>query len=89
MRRNERLMNNPGWPHDSTACDDGGEHRWQPVSFTLWSTEADPHAARVYVVCMECHTHTYLETEWAGYHLGGPPGLDSEGDARDDSTEEA
>lgn len=68
---------------DSQACDDGGEHRWVPVSFRFETQlldesgrvrirQPDLHEGRVYVVCMACRTHTYVETEWAGYYLGGP-----------------
>ena len=68
---------------DGQACDDGGEHRWQPVSFRFETQlldgdgrvrirQPDLQEGRVYVVCMECRTHTYVVTEWAGYYLGGP-----------------
>ena len=86
MSRADRLMNDRNWPHSSMACDDGGEHRWQPVSFRFETQlldkdgrvqirQPDLREGRVYVVCMECFTHTYVETEWAGYYLGGPPSL--------------
>lgn len=68
---------------NSQACDDGEKHRWQPVSFRFETQLLDGHGrvrirqpdlkeGRVYVVCMECRTHTYVVTEWAGYFLGGP-----------------
>lgn len=84
--RADRLLNDRNWPHKSTACDDGQEHRWQPVSFRFETQLLDEHGrvqirqpaldnARVYVICMECQTYTYIEAEWAGYCLGGPPSL--------------
>jgi putative methionine-R-sulfoxide reductase with GAF domain len=26
----------------------------------------------VYCVCMACLHHTYVETDWVGFYLGGP-----------------
>jgi hypothetical protein len=87
-------MNDRTWKHKATACDDGDEHRWQPVSFVFETQLLDRDGrvlirqpalddGRVYVVCMNCHTHTYIVTEWAGYFLGGPPSLEGE-EARHD-----
>lgn len=56
------------------------EHRWQPVSFVFETQLLDPHGrvhvrqpdierGRVYLVCMPCRQHTYIETTWAGYYL--------------------
>lgn len=70
---------------DSQACDDEQDHRWQPVSFVFESQlldgegrvvirQPDIKQGRVYVVCLHCRTHTYVETEWAGY-LPGRTGL--------------
>lgn len=84
MSRSDRLLNDESWPHKTTACDDGAEHRWQPVSFVFETQlldkdgrvqirQPDLTEGRVYCVCMECFAHTYIETEWAGYYLGGPP----------------
>jgi len=83
MSRADRLANRR-WPHSPTACDDGEEHRWQPVSFRFETQvldqdgrvqirQPDLEAGRVYLVCMECFAHTYMETEWAGFTIGGPP----------------
>jgi hypothetical protein len=80
MSRADRRLN-LGLP--SGACDDGEEHRWQPVSFRFETQlldsegrvrirQPDIKEGRVYVVCMACRTHTYVVTEWAGYYLGGP-----------------
>ena len=73
MSRADRLMNDRNWPHSSMACDDGW-HRWQPVSFRFETQlldkdgrvqirQPDLREGRVYVVCMECFTHTYVETD--------------------------
>lgn len=83
MSRADRLGNDKEWPHESIACDDGGDHRWQPLSFVFESQlldkdgrvlirQPDLEAGRVYVVCMECRSHTYVTTEWAGFRLYGP-----------------
>lgn len=80
MSRADRRMN---MCLDSMACDDGGEHNWQPVSFVFESQLLDDQGrvlirqpgineGRVYVVCMQCRAHTYVVTEWVGYYLGGP-----------------
>lgn len=93
MSRADRLLNDRGWPHKSTACDDGQGHRWQPVSFVFETQLLDGEGrvrvrqpaledGRVYVVCMECRSHTYVLTEWAGFYLGGPPSLEAD-DAED------
>jgi hypothetical protein len=57
-------------------------HAWQPVSFLFehqaisgsGSIDRAPNVdrARVYVVCMQCHRFTYIETVWAGYCLVRP-----------------
>jgi NMD protein affecting ribosome stability and mRNA decay len=80
MSRADRRMN---MCLGSQACDDGGEHNWIPVSFRFETQLLDGYGrvsirqpdlkqGRVYVVCMACRTHTYVDTEWAGYYLGGP-----------------
>ena len=82
MSRADRLGNDPNWKHSSVACDDGSDHRWQPVSFVFESQlldregrvlirQPDLEGGRVYVVCMECRSHTYVATEWAGFRLYG------------------
>lgn len=99
MSRADRLMNDEAWPHPSTACDDGGEHHWQPVSFVFEAQvldkdgrvlirQPDLRRGRVYCVCMACFAHTYAETEWAGFYLGGPPSLavPDDDDPEDDVT---
>ena len=79
MSRTERRHGKP----DVAACDDGEPHRWQPLSFVFETQlldgsgrvvirQPDTEKARVYAVCMECRSHTYVETEWVGYYLGGP-----------------
>lgn len=84
MSRADRLLSDPAWHQESTACDDGEPHRWQPVSFVFEKQlldgdgrvrirQPDLTEGRVYCVCMECFAHTYIETEWAGFYLGGPP----------------
>jgi hypothetical protein len=60
-----------------------GPHAWQPISFRFEQQlldpegrvqvrQPDPERGRVYVVCMRCHRHTYIETLWAGYCLVRP-----------------
>lgn len=49
-----------------------GEHVWTPVSFVMSHGMPDPDAGRLYCVCMPCHAHTYLITEWVGYCLETP-----------------
>ena len=57
-------------------------HRWIPVSFVFENEALDPKGTvlirqpnvdkgRVYCVCMGCARHTYIETKWIGYCLGG------------------
>lgn len=64
-------------------CVDGAEHNWQPVSFVFESQLLDPEGrvrirqpdteeGRVYVVCMACHSHSYIVTNWVGYWLPWP-----------------
>lgn len=78
----------------------GGEHQWQPVSFRFETQLLDPYGrveirqpntdhGRVYMVCAPCRHHTYMETAWVGYQLGGPfqEALESEL-ARDEEDEE-
>lgn len=78
--RDSRLTNSG---RRATLCGDGEEHRWQPVSFVFESPLLDDHGrviirqpntrtGRVYLLCMGCHTHTYMKTEWVGYWLSGP-----------------
>lgn len=74
-------LSNTGRRYDE--CVDGTEHAWQPVSFRFESQLLDEqgrvqirqpsiHEARVYLVCMGCHSHTYIETTWVGYWLPPP-----------------
>lgn len=72
-----------GVGYQSTTCRNGEPHRWQPVSFVFETQILDERGqpqirqpaiekGRVYCVCMECAHHTYIETDWVGYYLGGP-----------------
>lgn len=113
MSRADRLCNGRllgvDWPHGSDTCNNGQPHDWQPVSFVFETQlldgqgrvmirQPDLRKANVYCVCMGCRTHTYVETEWAGYYLGGPGGgpagpdpvlsLWAEDDAEDPEDEE-
>ena len=89
--RANRLANDPTWKYSAGACDDGEDHHWQPLSFVFESQlldkdgrvlirQPDIDAARVYCVCMACHSHTYIVTEWAGFFVQSP---------REDALEEA
>lgn len=80
MKRVDRLTNAG---KKSTVCVDKKPHRWQPLSFVFESQLLDDSGrviirqpsteeGRVYVVCMRCHSHTYIVTEWVGYYLAGP-----------------
>ena len=83
MGRANRLGNDPAWPYPSTACEEGKDHEWQPLSFVFESQlldregrvlvrQPDTEEGRVYCVCMRCHSHTYIVTEWAGFYLPDP-----------------
>lgn len=76
MGRYDR-MRAQGRPYDD--CEPPGtKHTWQPVSFVFESQlldgpsgrviirQPDTKAGRVYLVCMGCHSHTWIETEWTG-----------------------
>ena len=76
--------------HDSN-CSDGDlyAHEWQPLSFVFETQlldgegrvlirQPDIDRARVYVVCMKCHKHSYIETEWAGFYVSPPTGVAEE-----------
>lgn len=86
MSKMDRASRLASESRDGTVCDDGEPHRWQPLSLNFETQVAlgridvvrmrpDIHVGCVYVVCMECRCHTYVTTEWAGFHLGGPPSL--------------
>ncbi len=34
--------------------------------------QPDTEEARIYCVCMRCHSHTYIVTRWAGFFLPDP-----------------
>lgn len=62
------------------VCDGKYEHDWQPVSFRFETQlldqlgrvkirQPDLEAGRVYVVCMTCSSHSYVETKWIGFRL--------------------
>lgn len=66
----------PGKPPGPETC----KHNWQPVSFALEGVAPDlegrtilrtPDAAhgRVYCVCLRCASHTFIDTEWAGFAI--------------------
>ncbi|WP_433426285.1 hypothetical protein ACQP1V_43205 (plasmid) [Microtetraspora malaysiensis] len=68
---------------DGMKCVDGQPHAWKPVSFVFETQLLDKDgrvlvrqpaitAGRVYLVCLGCCSHTYAETDWVGYTLGGP-----------------
>lgn len=65
---------------DPKAC----PHDWQPVSFVfeiqllghegrVEIRQPDTEAGQVYLVCLGCAQHTYIETSWAQYRLEGSP----------------
>lgn len=58
------------------------EHDWKPISFVYETQlldsqgrvlirQPDLDEARVYLVCLECASHTYLTTSWVGFRLYG------------------
>jgi hypothetical protein len=64
--------------HDPKGC----EHEWHPVSMRFETQlldergrvqirQPDTEAGRVYLVCLRCSQHTYMETNWVGYRLNG------------------
>ncbi len=72
---------------DGAKCADGQEHAWQPVSFVFETQLLDSDGrvqirqpaindGRVYLVCLGCRSHTYVNTDWVGYYLGGPEDID-------------
>lgn len=55
------------------------DHKWTPLSFVFETQlldangrvrirQPDLHNARVYCVCMKCHSYTYTENNWVGYY---------------------
>ncbi len=76
------------------------KHTWQPVSFrfeterfdveprTLSVTpsirQPDTARGRVYCVCMNCASHSYLETRYIGFYLGGDRPVEPEANPRAD-----
>lgn len=68
------------------------EHEWNPLSFVFETQllddvgrvrvrQPDIKKGRVFLVCVKCASHTYMQTEWVGFRLEGS--LDREPD--DDS----
>lgn len=66
--------------HDPRNC----LHEWQPVSMVFESQlldddgrviirQPDLDKGRVYLVCLRCAQHTYMETSWVGYRMEGSP----------------
>lgn len=62
-------------------------HKWIPLSFVFETQllddrgrvqirQPDLKKGRVFCVCMGCHKHTYIETEWLGGYIPAP-GKDS------------
>lgn len=79
MRRADWLCNTGRRPYDE-CVEAGSKHQWQPLSFVFESQLLDyegrvlvrqpnTKTGRVYVVCMACHSHTYIETKWVGYYI--------------------
>jgi hypothetical protein len=73
------------WPqyYMPIAPEDCYPHQWQPLSFVFETQLSDSDGrihtrqpgmedGRVYCVCMRCASHTYINTSWCKYHLGGP-----------------
>lgn len=57
-------------------------HQWQPAGMVFETQslgehgqvnvrQPDIHTGRVYLVCLLCASHTYMETSWAGFRLYG------------------
>lgn len=57
-------------------------HDWKPVSMVFEAQllgdsgsvrirQPDIGSGRVYLVCLRCAQHTYMETSWSGYRLEG------------------
>ncbi len=79
-------MSEPRLPdYEKGHCVDGSlyGHEWQPLSFVFESQLLDNDGrvlirqpaidnGRVYCVCMKCHQHTYLVTQWAGFFIPSP-----------------
>ncbi len=64
-------------------------HKWQPISMVFETQLLDPQGrvmvrqpdadkAKVYMVCLGCAQHTYMETSWANYRLYGSGDRDNE-----------
>lgn len=67
---------NTKWSRDIAGkCD----HKWQPVQFAMETAGVQPDIVRgrVFCVCMECCSHTYIETGWVGYYIGSPDLLEN------------
>lgn len=72
---------------DGLKCVDGSDHDWKPISFVFETQLLDGYGrvqvrqpaindGRVYLVCLGCCSHTYVNTDWVGYYLGGPEHVD-------------
>ena len=73
--RANRLMNDPNWSYSPTACEGGADHCWQPVQMTLETSpgwQPDIIEGKVFVVCVVCHSWSYILTEWAGFYVSSP-----------------
>jgi len=67
---------NTKWAKEiSSKCD----HKWIPISMSLnGHGTPDLISARTYCICMECCSHTYIETGYVGFFIGSPDELESE-----------
>lgn len=73
-----------------SLSDNDCEHNWEPVSFRFESQmldrqgrvlirQPDIEEGRVYCVCMKCHQHTYIVTNFVGYYFVLDEHMDEEG----------
>ena len=53
------------------------KHKWQPVMMHV-DRAICPTNQRTYVICMECYSHSYIETGYIGFFLGSPCDLEEE-----------
>lgn len=72
--RADRLGNDDTWPHPAIACEGGVDHVWQPVQLILETGGFQPDMVegKCFVVCMVCHSWSYILTEWAGFYVASP-----------------
>lgn len=72
--RANRLANDPNWSFAPSSCEDGADHSWQPVQFVLETGGFQPDLVqgKCFVVCMVCHSWSYILTEFAGFYVASP-----------------